>query len=359
MKKSSLMKKMLATGLAAAMIMGMTGCGSSASTETDEAADSKAASAEAASAAAATDDAELTEIDVVLDWYPNAIHTFLYQAIDEGYFEEEGLKVNPINPAESVDAITFVASGRAQVGLTYPSDIIQANDNGMNVKAIGTVSQKALDCMCSLKSNEDVTEDMSSLKGKKIGHSGNAIEEAVIKTVTANAGLTEDDYEMVDVGFDLITSLTTESVDMTVGSFINDEVPTMQNAGYDVNVYTEQDYGVPEMYGLVMAVNGDDYEQNTEIYEGFMRACQKGFDDIMDEEDLAIEVIMKDMNSDDNPLEEDQQRQSFEILRPRLEPEGSTFMAMDDETWQEVIDWMAEYDLIEGEVSVDDVRIAQ
>lgn len=38
-----------------------------------------------------TDD--LREINVVLDWYPNALHTFLYVAIERGYFAEEGLSM--------------------------------------------------------------------------------------------------------------------------------------------------------------------------------------------------------------------------------------------------------------------------
>ena len=30
----------------------------------------------------------------MLDWYPNAVHSFIYAAIEKGYFKEEGVKVN-------------------------------------------------------------------------------------------------------------------------------------------------------------------------------------------------------------------------------------------------------------------------
>ena len=39
-------------------------------------------------------DGELRELNVVLDWYPNALHAFLYEAIEKGYYAEEGLQVN-------------------------------------------------------------------------------------------------------------------------------------------------------------------------------------------------------------------------------------------------------------------------
>ncbi len=36
----------------------------------------------------------IVEITLVLDWTPNTNHTGFYVALEKGYFEEEGLKVN-------------------------------------------------------------------------------------------------------------------------------------------------------------------------------------------------------------------------------------------------------------------------
>ena len=33
-------------------------------------------------------DESLRELDVVLDWYPNALHAFMYVAIEKGYYAE-------------------------------------------------------------------------------------------------------------------------------------------------------------------------------------------------------------------------------------------------------------------------------
>ncbi len=338
-------KKAAGAVLACMMALTMTACGG-ANGAGDQADQTGTAQGEAQA---------LTKVDVVLDWYPNVIHTFLYEAIDNGYFADEGLEVNLVSPAESVDAITFVAAGRAQIGLTYPVEVIEAKENGMPVQALGAVSQKPLDCLCSLASNTAVTSDMASLKGKKIGYSGTSVAEATVRTIMKNAGLTEQDYELVDVGFDLVTSLTTGSVDLVAGTFLNDEVVTMRNAGYDVNVYSEQDYGVPELYGLVMAVNEEAYEKQPEVYEGFLTACEKGFADMKADEDAALELIMQKMNSDDNPLDEEQQRESYEILLPRMEPEGVEFLSMQEKTWQDIADWMLESGLISEAPSVQDL----
>ena len=353
------MRKYITVLIAAAAAFVLAACGGKKPAETAAApAESQASeSASESPAAASQENTELKEIDVVLDWYPNAVHTFLYEAADKGYFAEEGLKVNIISPAESIDALTFVAAGRAQIGLTYPVDVVMAAANEhMPVKAIGGVVQDELSCMASL-SGSGITADMSSLKGKKVGHSGPAVEEAVIRTIIANAGLSEQDVEVINVGFDLTTSLTTGSTDMVVGTFINDEIVTMKNAGYEVDVWKNQDYGVPRMYGLVLAANSKAYDEDPELYKAFLRACKKGFQDMKADEDESLKIIMSEMNSDDNPLDEAQQKESYEILMPLMEEEDRPFLSMQEADWQDIISWMQENSLIEEAPAPSDVYI--
>ena len=68
------------------------------------------------------------EMNVVLDWYPNALHAFIYTAIERGYYAEEGLDVKIQFPANENDALSLVAAGKAEIGLYYEHDIIQAVD---------------------------------------------------------------------------------------------------------------------------------------------------------------------------------------------------------------------------------------
>ena len=87
----------------------------------------------------------LREMDVVLDWYPNALHAFLYVAMEKGYFADEGLKVNIRFPSNSNDALSLVAAGKAEVGLYYQHDVILARANqNVPVKSIGAVVQGPL-----------------------------------------------------------------------------------------------------------------------------------------------------------------------------------------------------------------------
>ena len=175
----------------------------------------------------------LRELDVVLDWYPNALHAFLYVAMERGYYAEEGLKVNIRFPSNANDAISLVAAGKADVGLYYQQDVIQARANqAVPVKSIGAVVQGPLNIVLSLA--EKGISSPGDLAGKTVGYAGTELSEAIVRSVMAGAGADYGDVTMVDVGFDLMSSMTTGSVDATIGCLKNHEVPQLEAEGFSV-----------------------------------------------------------------------------------------------------------------------------
>ena len=169
---------------------------------------------------------DLRELTVVLDWYPNALHAFLYQAEQAGYFAEEGLTVNIQPPAGVNDAMSMVAAGKADIGLYYQQDVIQARvEQGVPVKSIGAVVQAPLNIILSLK-EKNITEP-ADLVGKTIGYAGTELSEALVHSIMKNSGQDPSSVEMVDVGFDLMSSMVTGNVDATIGCLVNHEVPQM------------------------------------------------------------------------------------------------------------------------------------
>ena len=88
----------------------------------------------------------------MLDWYPNAVHCFLYNAIEKGYYAEEGLDVQLQFPANGNDALSLVAAGQAQLGIYYPMYVIEARaEQNVPVKSIGPVCQEQRASYCRSK----------------------------------------------------------------------------------------------------------------------------------------------------------------------------------------------------------------
>ena len=346
--------RVLAVLLAATMcVASVTGCGQQA-TDNSSVTEASGASAAEETADAQTDNQELREVNVVLDWYPNAIHTFLYTAIERGYFKDEGLDVKIHFPANDNDALALVAAGKAEIGMYYQQDVIQAVANqGTGIKSIGAIVQSPLNVILSLK-EKNITKP-EDLVGKTIGYGGTVLSEALVKCMMENVGADATDVNMINVGFDLMSSMTTGNVDATIGCLVNHEVPQLEEEGFDVNYFSVSGYGIPNYYEEVFLTNNDLLENEPEVVAGFLRAAKKGFDDFKADPDGCLAILLNNQNEENFPLTQSVEEQSCATLIPLMETEDAAFLTQTDECWQENIDWMLENKLIDQAVDVSDV----
>ena len=298
----------------------------------------------------------LKELDVVLDWYPNALHAFLYVAIEKGYYEEEGLKVNIRFPSNANDAISLVAAGQADIGLYYQQDVIQARaQQDVPVKSIGAVVQGPLNIVLSLE--EKGITSAGDLVGKTIGYAGTELSEALIRSIMQYVGADYSDVTMIDVGFDLMSSMTTGNVDATIGCLVNHEVPQMEEEGFSVNWFDLDDYGVPTYYEGIFLASDETIANDSETLQAFLRASAKGFADMKADPEAALATLLANQNAENFPLSETVERKSMGVLIPMMETADAAFLSQSDACWQENIDWMLEQGLIDAAVPLDDVRV--
>ena len=299
-----------------------------------------------------TDD--LREINVVLDWYPNALHTFLYVAIERGYFAEEGLKVNLQFPTNTNDAMSLVAAGKAEIGLYYQHDLIQARTNqDVKIKSIGALLQSPLNAIVSLsEKNINSPED---LVGKTIGYSGTPLSEAMVAAIMKHVGADASSVTMQDVGFDLMSSMTTGNVDATIGCMINHEVPQMEHEGFDVSYFDLTEYGMPNYYEEVILASDETIENDADMLAGFLRACQKGFADFKADPDGCLQILLDHQDADNFPLTPEVEQASCAVLLPVMETENAAFLSQTEDVWQTNIDWMYDEGLISSKPAYADL----
>lgn len=331
-----MIKRILALFISVITVFSFVGCGNSSNNQTS------------------TDgNTELEKFSVVLDWYPNAVHGFIYNAIEKGYYAEEGLDVEIYFPANVNDAISLTAAGKADVGIYYPNDIIRAIANeDIPVKSVGTIVQSPLNVIVSFK-DKNITSPKDFV-GKTIGYSGTEFNEALIKTMMESVGASMDDVTLIDVGFDLMTSMTTGKVDATIGCLVNHEVPALEEEGFEVNYFFPTEYGVPNYSELVFVAGNNNINENSEKIEKFLRASQKGFEDMKNDPQGTLTTLLENQNEENFPLSEGVEQRSIDVLLPLMENENAKFLTQNKELWQNDINWLKEQGLINKEITVED-----
>lgn len=288
---------------------------------------------------------ELKEIDIMLDWYPNAIHSFLYVAEEKGYFEEEGLSVSIQFPSNPTDPLNLAASGKVTLGFYYQPDVIMARANeDLPVKSVGAIVRSPLNYLVFTEESEIATPD--DLIGKKVGYPGIPINEALLTTVLKDVGANPDDVELIDVGFELGSSIITGNVDAVFGAFVNHEVPVLQHEGHGIDYINPVDFGVPNYYEVVVVTGDETWEKEQEEIEAFWRAAQKGFDFMEENPDEALQVLLDNQDEANFPLNKEVEKESMDILLPKMKS-ADGFRNQDEKSWQETADWLKDVGLID------------
>ena len=195
------------------------------------------------------------------------------------------------------------------------------------------------------------------LVGKTIGYAGTELSEALIRSIMANVGADSSDVTMIDVGFDLMSSMTTGNVDATIGCLVNHEVPQMEEEGFEVNYFELDDYGVPTYYEGVFLANDTMIEEEPEVLKGFLRACEKGFDDMQADPDGVLQILLDNQNEENFPLSQTVEQKSMATLLPMMETEDAPFLSQTAECWQENVDWLLSEGLIDEAPALDQLYV--
>ncbi len=77
--------------------------------------------------------------DLALDFFVNPDHVGIYQALDTGYFADEGLDVHPRVPSDPAAPIKQVAAGQVDLAISYEPEVMLARDQGIDVVAVGAI----------------------------------------------------------------------------------------------------------------------------------------------------------------------------------------------------------------------------
>ncbi|WP_340023176.1 ABC transporter substrate-binding protein [Paenibacillus sp. FSL K6-1096] len=302
--------------------------------------------AEASAAPEAGTGGAAHKLSIMLDWYPNAVHSFLYAAQAEGYFAEEGLDVDIQMPADTNDALKLVAAGKVDLALSYQPQVLLARDEQIPVQSIAALVRHPLNHLM-VAEDSGITRP-AELSGKQAGYSSVPLYEAMLNTMVKSDGGDPATVKLADVGFDLVPALSTGRVDGIMGGFINHEQLILEKEGHPVRSFNPVDYGVPDYYELVLVASEQGLEKSRDEYSRFVKAIRKGQQFVAANPDAALKLLLAHQE-DTAPLDEAIEQRSLEILLPLMDAGTQPFGHQEEESWEKVGKWLKESGLLAGD----------
>ena len=134
----------------------------------------------------------------MLDWVPNTNHTGMYVALENGYYKDEGLDVEIIQPTSGGSA-DFIAAGQGEFGISYQEEVTYARTatEPLPVKAIAAIIQHNTSGFGSPASKNIKTA--KDFEGKKYGGWGSPMEIAMLKGLMEIEGGDFNKLDIIDI----------------------------------------------------------------------------------------------------------------------------------------------------------------
>ena len=287
---------------------------------------------------------------VALDFYVNPDHAGIFEAIDNAYFKDAGLDVQPQTPSDPSAPIKEVASGRVDLAISYEPEVLIAHDQGLPVKAVAALVPTPLTSMIWLK--DSGIKDVKDLQGKTIATAGIPYQDAYLKTILEKAGLSTDDVTAVDVQQGLLPALIGGKAQAMLGGFSNIEGVDLQQQGKDPTVKPVDQLGIPTYNELVVVANSDTLDEKSEDIRLFLDALERGTQAAVADPAGATQDILDAGKG----LDPKTTRAEIDKTLPLLAQKGAKHYGyMDPGQWKEFAQFFADSGVIKALPSTDDV----
>ena len=283
---------------------------------------------------------QLEDITVILDYVANTNHTGMYVALDQGYYQEEGLNVKIVEPTEGATA-TLIAVGKGDFGISYQEDVTIAltADDPLPIKAIATIIQHNTSGFATYADKN--IQSPKDFEGKIYAGWGGPGEEAVLKAVMTQDGGDFSKLTMVisdGSGFEALK----DKADIMWFFEAWDNVKCKLN-DFPIN-YTpvrELDSRL-DYYTPVIIASHDTLENRPDTVRKFLAATTKGYEYVISNPKESAEILQN--YAPDYSLE--MLTMSSEYLAPKYAEDSEQWGTMKAEVWDNYTNFMAEYGVI-------------
>ena len=219
----------------------------------------------------------------------------VYVAEDRGFFADENLEVDIQHAGFTGAHKNLLLAGEIDVTTLPASEMLQIRANtGAPYVAVMLFGQRGDFGYAVL--NSSGIESPADFAGRDVGFKG--IVQAEFHAMLAAHGLTTDDMNMIDVGFNPVV-LVEQQVEV-YPVFLSNEPDTLtRNLNQEITVFEAADDGVPTL-GVVYLVSEEflEDETNREKLERFLRATVRAFEFAVDDPAAAIESTAKFLPED-------------------------------------------------------------
>ena len=317
-------------------------CGS----DDDTSAESSGEGDEAAESGGEGGDGATTDITLTLQWVTQAQFAGYYAAVDQGYYEEEGLNVTIQPGGPDIVPIQLLISGDTDIAISEFGRVLTSREEGADVVSIGQVFERGAYRLAYF-ADSGITGP-ADFEGKTIGLWTGFMPQA--SATFGKLGLNiEEDAEVFNQGFDMLAFLD-GTLDLASAMTYNEYAQALAGNETDreILLFDPNEEGTATLEDSLVTTEGW-LADNPEAAEGFIRATARGWIYCRDNPDACIDIVL----ANGTALPEDFQTWQMNEVNKLMWPSENGILNLTDEMFEQTAGILFEYGVISEEASAD------
>ena len=242
---------------------------------------------------------ELTPVKLQLQWLPQAQFAGYFAAIDQGYFEEEGLDVEIIPSGGDIVPQDALANGDVDFAIAWVPKVLGSIEAGANLTDIAQIFQRSGTLQVSWA--DSGIDSVADFEGKTIGSWGFGNEWEIFAAMAAE-GLDSSTVQIITQDFNMNAFLQGD-IDAAQAMTYNEYAQLLETVDPDTGeLYQPEDFNVISYQDTVGAMLQDAIWADTERLESdeayadtavaFLKAVVKGWVYARDNPEEAAEITL-------------------------------------------------------------------
>ncbi|MBU5422956.1 ABC transporter substrate-binding protein [Cellulomonas hominis] len=239
---------------------------------------------------------ELTPVKLQLQWLTQAQFSGYYAALDQGYYEEEGLDVEILPSGGDIVPQDALANGEVDYAVAWVPKVLGSIEQGADITNVAQIFERSATLQVSFA--DAGIDSVADLEGKKIGSWGYGNEWELFAGLN-KAGVT--DFEIVQQAFDMNAFLAGD-IDAAQAMTYNEYAQLLETENpetgelyqpEDFSVIDWNDEGTAMLQDAIWADAGrlaDDAEY-AETTVAFLKATLKGWMYARDNPQEAADIV--------------------------------------------------------------------
>ncbi|MGE5597374.1 MAG: ABC transporter substrate-binding protein [Hyphomicrobiales bacterium] len=239
------------------------------------------------------DDGGMQKVTLMLNWTPNTQHSGIYLAKEKGWYRDEGIDLQIVEPAQTgVEQV--VGTGKADFGISVQEGVIPAREQGVPIVSIAAIMQHNDSSFFALE--EDNIHRPKDFEGKTYGGYGGPLETEILHKLVECDGGDPSKVKSIEVGdVDYLAGMQQSRYDFVWVFEGWDVMRARDVAKVPVTSVKFADHldCIPDWYTPVIITSEAKIKDDPDLVRKFMAATSRGYEEAITDPKAAADALLK------------------------------------------------------------------